>query len=85
MLIRVMYPGNTFDYVREFILNNLIDAGKIVKFRRSGGWVSIVEDQVRSESLQHSYRGPEKRVTVPPNSSQSNGLFQEESINAQRF
>jgi hypothetical protein len=46
MLIRVMYPGNTYDYVREFMLNSLIEVGKIVKFRCSGGWVSIVEGHV---------------------------------------
>lgn len=62
MLIRVMYPGNTYDYVREFMLNTLIETGKIVKFRRSGGWVPIAEGHVRSESLQHSYRGTERRV-----------------------
>ena len=85
MLIRVMYSGNTYDYVREFMLNNLIEAGKIVKFRRSGGWVSIVEGPVRSESLQHSYRGTEERVTVRPISSRRNDLFQTESIKTLRF
>jgi hypothetical protein len=85
MLIRVMYPGNTYDYVREFMLNNLIEAGKIVRFRRSGGGVSIVEGPVRSESLQHSYRGTEKRVAVRPISSRRNDLFQTESIKTLRF
>jgi hypothetical protein len=80
-----MYPSNTYDYVREFMLNNLIEAGKIIKFRRSGGWVSIVEGHVRSALLQNPYRGTEKRVTVRPNSSQRNDLFQAESINHQRF
>lgn len=85
MLIHVMYPGNSYDYVREFILNNLIDAGKIVKFRRSEGWVSIDEGHVRSKALLHSYRGTEKRVTAQPDSSQRNGLFQAKSVHAQRF
>jgi hypothetical protein len=85
MLIRVMYPGNIYDYVREFMLNSLIEAGKIVKFRRSDGWVSIVEGPVRSESFQYFYTGTEKRDTVRPILSRKNDLFQAESINTKRF
>lgn len=84
MLIRVMYPDNSYDYVREFMLKNLIDARKIVKFRRSGGWVPLVEGHVRSESIQRSYRGTEKRIAVQSMSSPKNSLFQTESFNARK-
>ena len=32
MLIHVMYTGNNFDYVKDFMLGNLIDTGKIARF-----------------------------------------------------
>jgi hypothetical protein len=80
MLIRVMYPDNSYDYVREFMLNNLIDTEKIVKFRRSGGWVPIVEGHVRSESLQNPYKGAEKRVAVRSIFPQKSSLFQAKSF-----
>jgi len=61
MLIHVMYPGNNYDYVKEFILNDLIKTGEIVKFRRSSGWVSLGSDHLRADNRQSLYNGVEKR------------------------
>lgn len=62
MLIHVMYPGNNYDYVKEFILDDLIKTGEIVKFRRSSGWVSLGSDHLRTESRHSFYNGVEKRA-----------------------
>jgi len=62
MLIHVMYPGNNYDYVKEFILDDLIKTGEIVKFRRSSGWVSLGSAHLRAESRQSLYNGVEKRA-----------------------
>jgi len=80
MLIHIMYPGNIYDYVREFMLGNLIESGKIVKFRRSGGWVTIGNDLVRSEEPHQPYKGIEKRGTAQPFSLPGNGMFQTEPL-----
>lgn len=62
MLIHVMYPGNNYDYVKEFMLDDLIKTGNIVKFRRSSGWVSLGSDHLRTEKRQSFYNGVEKRA-----------------------
>jgi hypothetical protein len=63
MLIHVMYPGSTYDYVKEFMLDKLIETRKIASFQRANGWVSIGADPVRAENKQKSYYGIEKRKT----------------------
>ncbi len=62
MLIQVMYPDNNYDYVKDFILNDLIETEKIVRFRRRTGWISLGVDPVRSRSLK-PYQGEERRHT----------------------
>jgi hypothetical protein len=62
MLIHVMYPGNTYDYVREFILDTLIETGQITSFHRADGWVSIGDGPLRTEFRQNAYDGVEKRA-----------------------
>jgi hypothetical protein len=47
MLIQVNYPDNRFDYVKENILDTLIETKKITRFRRSSGWVTLGVDPVR--------------------------------------
>lgn len=64
MLIQVMYPGNNFDYVKEFMLDNLIESRKIAKFRRSNGWVSVGIDPVRTGKQSGDFSGVERRGSV---------------------
>ena len=61
MLIRVVYKDNVHDYVKDFELGKLLDGGKIVKFQRRTGWVSVGIDPVRS-STHNAYRGVERRA-----------------------
>ncbi len=52
MLIQIIRDNNQHDYIMHFMLDGLIDSKKIVKFKRSTGWVAIGTDQIRaSQSL----------------------------------
>jgi hypothetical protein len=60
MLIKVMYQNNESDMVKPFLLDDLVASGKITKFFRSGGWVTIGVDPVRGNGGGY-YKGPERR------------------------
>jgi len=47
MLIPILRTDNHYDYVKEFILDNLIELKEVVKFKRITGWVTIGTDTVR--------------------------------------
>ncbi len=47
MLIQIFRTGNRYDYVKDFVLDSLIESKEIVKFRRSTGWVTIGADPIR--------------------------------------
>ena len=49
MLIQIKYPDNRFDYVKENILDNLLESEKIVQFKRITGWVRIGVDPIRAK------------------------------------
>jgi len=58
MLIQVNYPDNRFDYVKENILDALIETKKITRFRRSTGWVTLGLDPIRTAKREHTYKTP---------------------------
>jgi len=47
MMIKVHYYDNSYDLVNDRTLQRLIEAGKIMRFERSTGWVVIGFDEVR--------------------------------------
>ena len=47
MLIQVLRTGNIYDYVKDFMLDSLIQSQGIVKFKRNTGWVTIGADPIR--------------------------------------
>ena len=59
MLIKVMYKNNEYAMVKPFLLDKLITSGKIIKFLRSEGWVSIGIDLIRVSD--YRYTGTERR------------------------
>lgn len=61
MLLRVMYPGQRYDLIKAARLNEMIEAGKITMFQRSGGWVRVGIDPIRSKKTDPSYNGAERR------------------------
>jgi len=58
MLIQVHYPDNRFDYVKENILDTLIETRKVARFRRSSGWVTLGVDPVRTAKREYTYKTP---------------------------
>jgi hypothetical protein len=63
MLIRVVYKDNVHDYVKDFQLGRFLDAGKIIKFQRRTGWVTVGMDPVRT-GIHTAYRGAERRTVT---------------------
>ncbi len=65
--IEVIYPDGTTGHVSNDVLDVLIATGKIVKFRRSEGWVNIVRDQPRLRDYRRNedYPGQERRSPWP--------------------
>ena len=62
MAIMVQYKDKSFGYVQNNTLDNLIDAHRIVAFRRASGWVEIGVDSLRGARAGNDYDGPERRV-----------------------
>ena len=60
MIIRVLYQDDRHDYVPAFRLDDLIAEGKINKFYRSDGWVTIGKDPIRGMGGSR-YGGPDRR------------------------
>jgi hypothetical protein len=58
VLIQVNYPDNRFDFVKDNILDVLIENKKITRFRRSSGWVTLGQDPVRTNKREYTYKTP---------------------------
>jgi hypothetical protein len=72
MLVQVNWTNNRYDYVKDFMLDSLIEAGVVARFLRSSGWVRVGIDPIRSPK-NSNYNGVERRaapspVSDPPNS-----------------
>lgn len=61
MLVQVKWTNNTYDYVKDFMLDSLIEAGVVARFLRSSGWVTVGVDPIRTKSSAESYGGAERR------------------------
>jgi len=58
MLIQVHYSDDRFDYVKDSVLDSLIEMKKITGFRRSTGWVILGLDPVRTKKRDYTYKTP---------------------------
>jgi hypothetical protein len=47
MLIHIIRNGKLYDYVKDYMLDNMIKSKEIVQFKRSKGWVTIGVDPIR--------------------------------------
>lgn len=56
MLIQVYYTDKRYDYVNGIILEKLLEAGEISKFRRSSGWVTVGVDPMRKTKRDHTHQ-----------------------------
>jgi hypothetical protein len=57
--IEVIYNNNKRGILKSYQLDKLIELGKIKKFRRSDGWVTVGVDPIRGNG--GNYDGPERR------------------------
>ena len=64
MLIQVIFTDSHYDYVKDFMLDNLIEARKVARFRRSNGWVTIGVDPTRADKDNDEYDGIERRAAI---------------------
>ena len=62
MLIPIVYTNGKHDLVKNFLLSQLIDDKRILKFRRSNGWVSISENNILRSEERPFYDGPKSRL-----------------------
>jgi hypothetical protein len=60
MLIKVVYRNNECGMAKPFLFDELISSGRIIKFFRSDGWVTIGVDPIRVND--YRYNGPERRT-----------------------
>lgn len=61
MLVQVHWTNKRYDYVKDYMLDSLIEAGVVARFLRSSGWVTVGVDPVRSKRKKMTYNGPERR------------------------
>lgn len=62
MLVQVNWTNNSYDYVHDFMLDSLIEAGVVARFLRSSGWVTVGVDPIRTRrSASPRYDGFERR------------------------
>ena len=61
MLIHVVRVDNRYDYVKDFILDILIESKEIVKFKRRTGWVTIGVDPIRRSHRNIAFHGSDRR------------------------
>ena len=62
MAIMVQYKDKSFGYVQNSTLDNLIDAQRIIAFRRASGWAEIGVDSLRGARDANDYDGLERRI-----------------------
>ena len=67
MLVQVKWKNGNYDYVRDLMLDCLLETDVVDSFLRSSGWVTVGVDPVRSSSssVNRGYNGPERRSTAP--------------------
>ena len=62
MLIHVVRVDNRYDYVKDFVLDSLIESKGIIKFKRRTGWVTIGVDPIRRSHRDSSFDGSDRRA-----------------------
>ena len=61
MLIQVIRVDGRFDYIKDFMLDSLIESEAIIRFRRRAGWVTLGEEPRRTHQQNRVVVGPERR------------------------
>jgi hypothetical protein len=61
MLVQVNWTNNGYNYVQDFMLDELIQSGRVARFLRSSGWVVVGVDPIRSGGSGRKYTGTDRR------------------------
>ena len=64
-LIRVEMADGSICRMARKAFDLFLAQGKILKFERSDGWVTIGKDMLRGMAKSSSYEGPERRSSSP--------------------
>ncbi|MBC7963948.1 MAG: hypothetical protein H7Y05_13520 [Steroidobacteraceae bacterium] len=62
MLLRVLRTDNYYDYIKNSMLQRLIESKGIIKFKRSTGWVTIGADPIRESKRDNVISDTERRA-----------------------
>jgi hypothetical protein len=57
----------SFHHFTPHVLDVLLENDRVLKFKRSSGWVTVGVDPVRAkrrEDFNHIYYGPERRISA---------------------
>jgi len=60
MIVNVIYVNGSHDMVKASRLDDLLPTGKIAKFRRANGWVTVGVDPIRATN-KSVYPGMDRR------------------------
>ena len=60
MLIQVIRRDNHYDYIQDFVLDKLIEAKEIAKFKRSTGWVTVGTHQIRGHKRERASKSGDR-------------------------
>ena len=66
MFIRILRPGNHYDYIKDFMLDSLIESEDVVKFKRSTGWVTVGSEPIRKNRRDRVFVGSDRRTVYEP-------------------
>jgi hypothetical protein len=55
MLIPILRTNNYYDFVKGFLLDSLLEAKQVLKFKRKSGWVVIGNDVIRQQNRKSQY------------------------------
>lgn len=66
MLVQVQWTNKMYDYVPDYLLDELIESGNVLRFLRSSGWAVIGVDPIRSKTPAAQYVGVERRGAWQP-------------------
>jgi len=62
MLIQVIHSNSQCDYVQDFLLDGLIEANDIVKFKRGSEWVTIGTHPIRKGKPEKEFKDKDRRA-----------------------
>ena len=62
MKVYVQFSNRSFGCASSTELEDMINGGYIVSFKRSDGWVDVTNGPIRNKYNQREYFGPERRM-----------------------